>query len=333
MTYPRGEVVVPGVDGMYHCTSRCVRRAFLCGFDKLTRKNYDHRKALIENRLKFLVSVFAIEVLAFAIMSNHLHLLISTCMAALNALSDREIAERWLMLYPKRKNGFGKPSEEDIALLAGNPKQIKKLRDRLGSVSWFMKSLNEYVARKANKEDDCKGHFWEGRFKCKSIADEAAALTCAIYIDLNPIRAKIAKTPEASFFTSAFERINARKIERESKKRANTEKKPVKDQWLAPISSFLSMDLDEYLSLLDWTGRQIQHDKRGKIPDDLAPILQRLQIDSEQWVDNALHHGSWFHRFVGNVEAMTAAAAAAGRNWFKGMAAARKLFSPSAAAV
>ena len=133
MTYPRGEVVVPGVDGMYHCTSRCVRRAFLCGFDKLTRKNYDHRKALIENRLKFLVSVFAIEVLAFAIMSNHLHLLISTCMAALNALSDREIAERWLMLYPKRKNGFGKPSEEDIALLAGIQKPDQEAADRLGS--------------------------------------------------------------------------------------------------------------------------------------------------------------------------------------------------------
>lgn len=342
MTYPRKDIVVPGVDGTYHCISRCVRRAFLCGFDSLSKKNYDHRKVWIRTRLQFLASIFAVDVLAFAVMSNHLHVMLRTCLAALNALSDREIAERWLMLYPKRNNDYGKPTEDDITLLAGNPQKIEKLRARLGDVSWFMKSLNEYVARKANKEDDCKGHFWEGRFKCKAIADEAAALSCAIYIDLNPIRGEIAKTPEESVFTSAWERITARDAGKELDKKddlveaSNTKaaagKKPVEDTWLAPISSFLSMDLDQYLALLDWTGRQVQHEKRGKIPDNLAPILERLKINPEHWIDNALYHGSWFYRFVGNIETMAAAAAAAGRNWFKGMQAASKLFSSVTAA-
>lgn len=349
---------------MYHCMARCVRRAFLCGFDHLSRQDFEHRKEWVRERLRFLTTIFTLDVLAYAVMSNHLHVLLRTCHAALEALSDREVARRWLLLYPARRHCDGtpcEPEEVEIAVLVNKPEAIKRLRERLGNISWFMKSLDEYLARRANQEDGSKGRFWEGRFKCQRIASEAAALQCAIYIDLNPIRAKIAETPEESFFTSAWERIEARsaKLELESQslpgeqpekaetaattaavaaKHAALQERAQRDCWLAPIQStddrqgFLSITLDQYLSLLDWTGRQLREDKRGAIPHDLAPILERLRIDADHWVDSTQYHKSWFSRFVGNVNEMTTAAAAAGKQWFRGMAAARKLFLAAAAA-
>ena len=79
------------------------------------------------------------------------------------------------------------------------------------------------------------------------------------------------------------------------------------------------MTLDEYLSLLDWTGRQIRGDKRGAIPEDLAPILERLQIAPEHWLETVCHFGRLFRTAAGGLSAMRREAHRTGRRWLYGM--------------
>jgi len=203
--------------------------------------------------------------------------------------------------------------------------------------------------RRANKEDGCTGRFWEGRFKAQALLDERAVLACGIYVDLNPIRAGVAKTPETSRYTSAKERIEGRqgrkKLEaargrglldqgatrpvwlEETQRAART------DRWLCPVgeeSGFLSsLDLDGYLDLLDWTGRAVASGKRGRVPAHLAPILERLQIDVDRWIDTVTRFGRWFHRAVGSAQALCAEAARVARRWLRGVGAARLAFGPS----
>ena len=78
MALPRSKYVREGQEGVYHCFSRCVRRAFLCGFDTLTRRDFSHRKAWLVDRLRYLAAIFAIEVCAYAVMETHDHTILRT---------------------------------------------------------------------------------------------------------------------------------------------------------------------------------------------------------------------------------------------------------------
>ena len=212
MALPRSQYVQEGQEGVYHCFSRCVRRAFLCGFDALTRRDFSHRKAWLVDRLRHLAAIFAIEVCAYAVMENHYHTILRTRPDIAAAWSDRDVATRWLTLFPQHRDLRGipiPPAEKDICALADCTERIAKLRLRLSSLSWFMGRLNEFIARAANKEDRVKGRFWESRFKCQALLDQAAIAACMVYVDLNPIRAGLARTPEQSDFTSIQERIAA----------------------------------------------------------------------------------------------------------------------------
>jgi REP element-mobilizing transposase RayT len=216
MALPRSKYVKDDQEGAYHCFTRCVRRAFLCGFDELSNKDFSHRKALLLERLRFLAAIFAVEVCAYAIMANHYHLILRILPDLATKWSDLEVAARWLMLFPKCRGKRGAPVppvEEQIKALASCPERIAQLRKRLSSLSWFMGRLNEFIARAANKEDKVKGRFWESRFKCQALLDEAAIAACMVYVDLNLIRAGLANTPEESDFTSIQERIRAWKNE------------------------------------------------------------------------------------------------------------------------
>ena len=212
MALPRSQYVKEGQEGVYHCFSRCVRRAFLYGFDSVTLQDFSHRKAWLVQRLQFLATVFAIEVCAYAVMENHYHTVLRTRPDIVALWSDWDVATRWLTLFPHHRDMSGTPippAEVDIRALADRPDRIAQLRKRLCSLSWFMGRLNEFIARAANKEDSVKGRFWEARFKCQALLDEAAIATCMVYVDLNPLRAGRAETPEESDFTSIQERIRA----------------------------------------------------------------------------------------------------------------------------
>jgi len=162
--------------------------------------------------LKYLAGIFAIDVCAYAVMENHYHAILRTRPDIVASWTDREVATRWLTLFPRRRGPrrtHTPPTEKEICVLTDWPERIAQLRKRLCSLSWFMGRLNEYIARAANKEDKVKGRFWESRFKCQALLDEAAIAACMVYVDLNLIRAGLAGTPEESDFTSIQERIRA----------------------------------------------------------------------------------------------------------------------------
>jgi REP element-mobilizing transposase RayT len=216
MALPRSKYVQEGQEGVYHCFSRCVRRAFLYGFDALTRRDFSHRKAWLVDRLRHLAAIFAVDVCAYAVMENHYHTILRTRPDIVATWSDREVASRWLTLFPRKRKPWHTvipPVEEEIRALAHCPDRIATLRQRLSSLSWFMGRLNEFIARAANKEDQVKGRFWESRFKCQALLDEAAIAACMVYVDLNPIRAGLAGSPEQSDFTSIQDRIRAWQME------------------------------------------------------------------------------------------------------------------------
>ena len=346
LTIARSRLVQEGLEGTYHCISRCVRRAFLCGLDKVNDKNYEHRRKWIYSRLVEMAGIFTIDVCGFSVMENHLHVVLRTRPNLSNRCTDEEIAIRWWRLFPKRRttdNRAAEPTEEELAFILAGEGRVEELRTRLASLSWFMRCLKENIARRANAEDGCTGRFWEGRFKSIALLDQAALLTCLAYVDLNPIRAGMAQNPETSAYTSAQERIIARQAKNklEAMKtqlrvdpnvKRNLVEQSKRDQWLCPLvgepnrKGFLNMNLDEYLELLDWTGRQIIEGKKGSIPPHLAPILFRLEVEKEQWLYGCLKFGTLFYRVAGKVSCIRGAARKFGFKWLKGKHQGQTLF-------
>ena len=344
MGLPRSKYVEEGKEGVYHCFSRCVRRAFLYGYDALTGRDFSHRKAWLVERLRRLAGIFSVEVCAYSVMENHYHVIVRTCPERVVGWSDEEVARRWLTLFPWSwdRKGRGKGGiEERIRALASNPERVGKLRKRLSSLSWFMGRLNEYMARAANREDEVKGRFWESRFKCQALLDEAAMVACMVYVDLNPIRAGRAGTPEESEFTSIRERILGWQKEQVAAsgdseggraEEGSGEGMDPGNFWLCPISSgrqgggILSMSTGEYIDLVDKSGRMMRTDKRGAIEADLAPILIRIGAKPERWMETVSGFGDQFSLVAGLVLNLRNYAEHFGRRWFRGIAASRAAF-------
>jgi hypothetical protein len=194
-----------------HCTQRCVRRAYLSGVDAVSGTDYSYRKEWIRQRIEKLTSVFGLDVLVYAILSNHMHLVLRSRPDVVSAWSDRQVALRWLQIFPGKRidEQLGDPTTHDVDTLVNDSERMALVRLRLSDVSWFMRALSEPIARLANRQDKCTGSFWEGRFKAQRLLDEAALLACCMYVDLNPVRAAMAESPAKSQFTSAYDRMKA----------------------------------------------------------------------------------------------------------------------------
>ena len=166
MTRPRKEQVSISDTPYYHIVSRCVRRSFLCGTDSNTGKCYEHRRSWIENRIRLLSSIFGIDILAYSVMSNHFHIAVKLTPSRIDALTHSEVAQRWTCLFKGTllfKKWLNNDKLDQIQLNAVSD-EIETYRNRLNDLGWFMKCLNEPVARQANKEDGCTGHFWDKIF-------------------------------------------------------------------------------------------------------------------------------------------------------------------------
>ena len=333
----RREIVADGEVGVYHCMARCVRRAFLCGKDRLAGKDYSHRKEWVRTGLERLAGSFAIDISGFAIMDNHLHVIVKQRPDVAKGWSASEVASRWRMIFGKPPKTKAEREAFDLLvdIESRDAKLVKLRRARLASVSWFMRCLCEPIARRANKEDGCTGRCWEGRFRSQALLDDAAVLACSAYVDLNPVRAKVAATPETSRNTSIYERISERQ---KPAKRAEDSH----EGWLAPMAGqvrqsksptrrvsndeLIPLSLDDYLKLLDWTGRQIRQGKRGEIPAELSPILDRLKIQPDGWLHVVTHFGRLFKHAAGSPSKLALHAKLAGRSWLKGIGPSRMSF-------
>ena len=343
MPMPRSQLISLDATPHYHVVSRCVRRQFLCGFDQLSGCDFSHRRDWIRTRIFELQEVFAIKVCAYAVMSNHFHLVLSVDQQQAMDWDDLEVAQRWMKLFGGTAlvRSFAAGETLSKAQNSAVYVKLKEYRKRLFDISWFMRCLNEPIARQANAEDNTTGRFWQGRFKSQALLDEAALIAAMAYVDLNPIRAGMAQTPEESDYTSIQQRV----LEQDSKIRCREKSTldqlpedlqvaigklmPFGDQAPEDPTSSIPYDLRDYLDLVDWSGRALIEGKRGSIPENLPPILERLKIDPENYIRFVTRaEQSRFGNFIGPIDAMRTLADRFGKSFLKGQTAAAQLFSP-----
>jgi hypothetical protein len=331
MTYARKALVSLNDTAYYHVVARCVRRAWLWGYDKYAGRDFSHRKAWVLERLTLLASMFAIDTCAYAILSNHYHLVLHVDRARAQAWSLQEVVAQWQRLFvaPPLVERWLNGQCSEVERVAAEA-IIERWRGRLFDISWFMRCLNEHIARLANLEDGCKGRFWEGRFQSQALLDDAGLLTAMAYVDLNPIRAGIAATPEESSFTSIYERI------RDLEHAADSAQQQDDARVRVPLMEFasspgatrkvISFGLREYLELVDWTGRRIVEGKPGAIDPNIPPILRRLNIDVTAWERMMRPSGNAFGRAMGRVPRLRSHAQRLGQWWIRGLAWSRRLY-------
>jgi hypothetical protein len=315
MTIARSQIIDTSVARWYHCVSRCVRHAFLLADGPCDRKGW------IENRLEELAQIFGISVGGFAVMDNHLHVLLRLDPAAAQGWSDEEVVRRWGRLFPPRdKSRQPLPVvEEWVQWRLKDALWVAGARERLQSISWFMKCLKEPLSRLANRQDQVRGAFFAGRFKSVAILDEESLLAVCAYIDLNPVAAGIADVPETSKYTSIKARCEHVQAQCKTAQLAAAAGGSVagsravagleESLWLCPIEDRRRFDscregmlegfsLGSYLLLVDYTGRMFREGK-AVISAELAGIFDRLCSSAENWRDRLekLCTGRLFGRF------------------------------------
>lgn len=301
---------------LYHCTSRCVRQAFLCGKNLESGQNLEHRKGWIETLLHQLPEAFCIEVAGYAVMSNHYHAVLRVDTNKARSLTDHEVASRWSKIFkvPNHILDYANGNSIHPEEVSNAKEKLRYYRDNLTNISKFIGYINEKVARRANTEDNRTGRFWESRFNSQAILDDEALLKTLVYVDLNPIRAGIAETPENSPHTSIFHRLHSeskdlsRFLDNYSPKLENGEEDSC---YSIPIS------LPDYLELLDWTGREVHSEKRGSIDRNLPAIFSRLEMNSEIWIHHLQPNTFWQNKAIGSKEAIEQFAKNTERKWLQ----------------
>jgi len=296
MTYARAHLVDTENGGFYHCISRCVRRGWLCGQDIVSGHSYEHRRAWVEARILLLAEIFAVDVFGYAVMSNHYHLVVEVEPKRVALWSDEEVVQRWLRLGPT-KNTESDDNRASAILI--DAKHVSRIRERLGSLSWFMRYLNEPIARQANREDGCTGRFWEGRFKSIALLDEAAIVACMAYVDMNPIRAKVAMCVEDAPYTSVQRRI--RQTEENS-------------TGLGDLSR-IGVTLSDYMEVLRWT-IAINDGETATPSVQATQAFTRLNQTADSWLGK-VKVNRFKYRAYGSTRLLKQYARALGQQWIK----------------
>jgi len=276
-------------------------------------------------------------------MSNHGHYVLKINQDKAKSWDQQEIIARWTQLFSggvliqRFQAGQCKTQGE-----VDKVNEIAEIwRERLFDISWFMRCLNESIARQANAEDKCTVRFWEGRFKSQALLDEQALLACMTYVDLNPIRAGIAQTLETSEFTSIAQRIQKYNQSNSTSPPEQHSIKPrFKFETIAPtditLANFIGgnqklqgipFTLKDYLELADWTGRAIGDDKRGYISDTEPKLIHKLGINSDTWLETVGNFSNHFYTFIGPNKKLETICQKQNKKWLLGINTCRRLFN------
>ncbi len=329
MTRARASLVSVADTPYYHCIGRCVRRAYLCGEDILTGRSFSHRRQWLLDRLRLLTETFAIELCAYALMSNHYHLVVKLEVERSQTWSAEDVVRRWSRLFGgsswiRRYLAGERLTEAEEAQWAD---AVPRWRERLTNLSWFMRCLNEWMARKANQEDGCTGRFWEGRFKCQALLDESALLTAMAYVDLNPIRAGLADTLIDAEFTSIQQRLGAgAKAGSAVASNGLPALLPMADFLRGANTATVPFRWLDYVALVERTGRLVRIDKQGTLMTESLPILSTLGLAPDEWVKTVTQRQTKFELFIGSVRRLRELADARGWRWVRGIGASRRLY-------
>ena len=312
MGYPRSMTVLADDAGFYHCISRCVRRAWLCGEDPVTGENFDHRRCWIEQRLIDLAASFPVGLYAWAVMSNHTHVVLRIDPQRAWAWSDEEAAFRWARLTRNLEPDADHRVRDRMDRILADPERLEEVRHRLGSLSWFMRFLNECIARQANAEDGCTGRFWEGRFRCQALLDEPAVLACMAYVDLNPVRAGLADDLAGSDFTTIQRRLREFEVE--------PDEVPQELDVIAGENSSAGPSISPrgYIELVQWTGLRTRPEQRGMHEATVPRALAEVRGPPDWWVGCVSRIEAVFGTAVGLPVTLKNHAAITGRCWLRG---------------
>lgn len=330
MTRARNQQVSLDDTPYYHCIARCVRRAYLCGDDPITGENFDHRKVWLVERMKQLADIFSVDICAYAVMSNHYHVVLHVNDKQASGWTQEEVIRRWTRLFSRNAAALETLANNRSSKAARDQRRvlIEQWRDRLKDISWYMRCLNEHIARRANKEDDCTGRFWEGRFKSQALLDEKALVTCMAYVDLNPARAGLSHTPEESDFTSIQERLvlHARRVRNPSREQQSLlrhygqyfEQQRRQKGSGARLLGFdslnsssqgqsLPISQQDYFDLVAWSASRLP----GKRPavelqtrQGADDVLTKFGIKSSAWLDAMVSFNRYFSQAAGEPDSL-----------------------------
>jgi REP element-mobilizing transposase RayT len=334
MTRARQSLVSLEATPYYHCISRCVRRAFLYGEDDYSGKSYSHRKVWVLERLQILSEVFAVDICAYAVMSNHYHLVVHVDKERADRWSVDEVITRWRGLFKgpemvQRYVAGGALARFEMEQLG---QLVEQWRGRLSDISWYMRCLNEHLARRANMEDGCTGRFWEGRYKCQALLDEAAMVTAMAYVDLNPVRAGAASGLIDSEQTSVRQRLA--EIASGGRRVAATSPPVMRfaGELKGGLTPGIPFNLQDYLDLVDWAGRVVRGDKSGAMAADFPPLLAVLGVEPAEWLPSVTELQARFELVIGSPARIRHLAELNGRSFYRGYRAAKRLYRVATAA-